>query len=79
MNNIAHLICSKNFSGIEQHVHELTSALINNSDYRLHIFADKNLESHFQNHRFQVFPNKFRLNLFALFKLRKSILGHYRF
>ena len=76
MNNIAHLICSKNFSGIEQHVQELTSTLTNNSDYRLHIFADKDLESHFQNHRFQVFPNKFRLNLFALFKLQKLIKDH---
>ena len=76
MNNIAHLICSKNFSGIEQHVQELTSTLTNNSDYRLYIFADKNLETHFQNHRFQVFPNKFRLNLFALFKLRKLIKVH---
>ncbi len=76
MNNIAHLICSKNFSGIEQHVHELTSTLANNSDYEIFIFADKTLEPHFQNHRFQVFPNKFRFNLFALFKLRKLIKDH---
>ena len=47
MNNIAHLICSKNFSGIEQHVHELASTLTNNSDYCLYIFADKTLEPHF--------------------------------
>ena len=40
MNNIAHLICSKNFSGIEQHVHELTSTLTNNSDYDLYIFGE---------------------------------------
>ena len=76
MNNIAHLICSKNFSGIEQHVHELTSTLTNNSDYDLYIFADKTLEPHFQNQRFQIFPNKFRFNLFALFKLRKLIKDH---
>ena len=76
MNNIAHLICSKNFSGIEQHVHELTSTLANNSDYEIFIFADKTLEPHFQNHRFQVFPNKFRFNLFALFKLQKLIKDH---
>ena len=76
MNNIAHLICSKNFSGIEQHVHELTSTLANNSDYEIFIFADKTLEPHFQNHRFQVFPNKYRFNLFALFKLRKLIKDH---
>ena len=76
MNNIAHLICSKNFSGIEQHVHELTSTLANNSDYEIFIFADKTLEPNFQNHRFQVFPNKFRFNLFALFKLRKLIKDH---
>ena len=76
MNNIAHLICSKNFSGIEQHVHELTSTLTNNSDYDLYIFADKTLKPHFQNQRFQIFPNKFRFNLFALFKLRKLIKDH---
>ena len=73
MNNIAQLICSKNFSGIEQHVHELTSKLTNNSDYDLYVFADKKLEPHFQNLRFKLFPNKFRFNLFALFKLRKLI------
>ena len=76
MNNIAHLICSKNFSGIEQHVHELTSTLTNNSDCDLYIFADKTLEPHFQNQKFQIFPNKFRFNLFALFKLRKLIKDH---
>jgi glycosyltransferase involved in cell wall biosynthesis len=76
MNNIAHLICSKNFSGIEQHVHELTFKLANNSDHEIFIFADKTLEPHFQNHKFQVFPNKFRFNLYALFKLRKLIKDH---
>ena len=79
MTNIAHLICSKYFSGIEQHVHELTSTLTNNSDYDFYIFADKKLEPYFQNHRFQVFPNKFRFNLFLLASLKKTLRIYIKF
>jgi len=73
MHKIGHLIMSKNFAGIEQHVDEITNEINQSSKYHCVVIGDKILKEKFKSNKYINFQNKYRYSIFNLVKLKRII------